>query len=116
MTLYEKYGGFSTIHTIVISFYEDVLDDKILAPYFKTTQIDRLIKHQSDFLSQLLGGPIKYDGRSLLEGHKHLNITEEAFTRVAKLLHENLEDAGVEENDLEIIMNIVAQTKNDILG
>lgn len=116
MTLYEKYGGLSTIHTIVLAFYEDVLDDELLSPYFRSTHMDRLIKHQTDFLSQLLGGPIKYDGRTLLESHKGLHITEEAFARVAELLQENLEDAGVIPADVQTIMGIVASAKSDIVG
>ena len=115
MTLYEKYGGFATIHSIVQNFYDDVLEDELLSPYFKGISMQNLIRHQTEFLSQLLGGPISYDGRTLKKAHQHLKITQQAFGRVAELLQENLEDAGVEEEDINTIMSIVASTVDDIV-
>ena len=73
-TLYEKYGGFSTIHQIVRNFYGDVLAEETLKEYFAHVPMEFLIKHQSDFLSQVLGGPIQYQGRTLREAHQRLNI------------------------------------------
>ena len=115
MNLYEKYGGFATIHSIVQNFYDDVLEDELLSPYFKGISMENLIRHQTDFLSQLLGGPISYDGRTLKKAHAHLNITQKSFNRVAVLLQENLEDAGVEEADVTTIMTVVASTVDDIV-
>ena len=54
--------------------------------------------------------------RTLLESHRNLHITEEAFARVAELLQENLEDAGVIPADVQTIMGIVASAKSDIVG
>ena len=115
MTLYEKYGGFTTIHTIVKDFYHDVLAEESLAPYFSRVSMDFLIQHQTDFLSQVLGGPIQYKGRTLREAHQTLNVKRADFDLVAKLLQENLEDAGVEEDDVTAIIDIVASTLPDIV-
>ncbi len=115
MTLYDKYGGFATIHTIVKNFYRDVLSEESLKPYFARVSMDFLIQHQTDFLSQVLGGPIQYKGRTLREAHQVLRISKTDFDLVAKLLQENLEDAGVEDADVETIMNIVASTLPDIV-
>ena len=115
MTLYERYGGFATIHSIVQNFYDDVLEDDLLSSYFKGISMQNLLRHQTEFLSQLLGGPISYDGRTLKRAHEHLNITQAAFDRVADLLQENLEEAGVAEEDVNTIMTIVASTVDDIV-
>lgn len=115
MTLYEKYGGFSTIHQIVRNFYQDILAEESLRGYFKNVSMDFLINHQTDFLSQLLGGPIQYQGRTLREAHQHLHITRIDFDLVGRLLQENLEDAGVEAVDVATIMDIVVSTLPDIV-
>ncbi len=115
MTLYEKYGGFATIHTIVKEFYKDLLAEDDLKPYFARVSMDFLIQHQTDFLSQLLGGPIQYTGRTLREAHQVLRIPKAHFDLVAQLLQENLEDAGVETDDVQTIMEIVASTLPDIV-
>lgn len=114
-SLYEKYGGFSTIHEIVRNFYSDVLAEESLQHYFENISMEFLIKHQSDFLSQVLGGPIQYKGRTLREAHQRLDIKKVDFELVGQLLQENLEDAGVEENDINTIMDIVVSTLPDIV-
>ena len=114
-SLFNKYGGFSTIHEIVRNFYADVLSEDSLKHYFENISMEVLVKHQSDFLSQVLGGPIQYKGRTLREAHQTLNITRANFDLVAQLLQENLEDAGVEDDDVTAILEIVATTLPDIV-
>ena len=60
-TLYEKFGGSSTVTKIVIAFYQIVLDRTNLARYFINIDMDRLIRHQIDFVCYLLGKPSKAD-------------------------------------------------------
>lgn len=114
-TLYEKYGGFTTIHQIVRNFYGDVVAEDTLKMYFANVPMEFLIKHQSDFLSQVLGGPIQYKGRTLREAHQRLKIKRADFDLVGRLLQENLEDAGVEKTDIEAIMEIVVGALPDIV-
>lgn len=114
-TLFDKYGGFSTVGNIVHEFYEKIMDTESLENYFWDIDMARLIKHQTDFLCQVLGGPASYTGRALKDAHKGLNIVVEDFMTVAEILEETLEEAGVEDSDVEAIMEIVASTKDDIV-
>jgi hemoglobin len=114
-TLFDKYGGFSTVGSIVHSFYEKVMDTDSLLHYFEGIDMERLIRHQTDFLCLLLGGPVNYSGRDLRQAHRRLNITEEDFDLVAELLEETLEESNVEYEDIEAIMSIIVSTKPDII-
>ncbi len=114
-TLFDKYGGFSTVGNVVHSFYEKIMDEESLESYFWDIDMARLIKHQTDFLCQVLGGPASYSGRSLKDAHRSLNIIEVDFMTVAEILEETLEEAGVEDDDVTTIMEIVASTKDDIV-
>jgi hemoglobin len=114
-TLFDKYGGFSTVGSIVHSFYEKVMDTDSLLHYFEGIDMERLIRHQTDFLCLLLGGPVNYSGRDLRQAHRRLNITEEDFNLVAELLEETLEECNVEYDDIEAIMRIIVSTKPDII-
>jgi hemoglobin len=64
----------------------------------------------------ILGGPASYSGRDLRAAHERLNITGKDFFLVADLLEETLEEAGVEDEDIETIMKIVASTQVDIVN
>ena len=47
--------------------------------------------------------------------HAKMGITEDAFSEVAELLEETLEDMSVEDADIETIMEIVGGVKSDIV-
>lgn len=115
-TLFEKYGGFSTVGDIVHEFYEKIMDDESLEQYFWDVDMTRLIRHQTDFLCMVLGGPAKYSGRSLKDAHAHLNITGVDFLTVAGHLQEALEEGGMEDGDVTAVIDIVASTKDDIVS
>jgi hemoglobin len=114
-TLYDKYGGFSGISPIVSNFYDKILKEDSLAGYFNNVDMERLIDHQTRFLCVALGGPAEYKGKQLKTAHTHLNITDGAFAKVAGILKEALEEAGVEPGDVTAILGIVASTKGDIV-
>ena len=73
--------------------------------------MSRLIRHQTVFIGQVLGGPSNYNGRELGQAHKRLSITLEDFDLVAEILEEVLEDGGMEDADVATVMNIVAGTR-----
>jgi len=115
-SLFDKYGGFETIGTLVHEFYKKVLANPKLTGYFKNTVMDKVMEHQTNFLGAALGGPNKYEGKELKSAHEELNITDDHFDLVAGYLEETLDEAGVEEKDIEAIIKIVAETKDQIIG
>ena len=115
MTLFEKYGGFATVSKIVRQFYRDVLTSPTLKSYFIEVDMERLIDHQTKFISHALGGPAEYTGRALEMSHRGLNISVAHFNEVAEILQESLEDAGMEDEDIETVMGIVSSTQSSIV-
>jgi len=114
-SLYEKYGGFSTVSTIVHDFYDRVWESDTLASFFEGTDMDRLIAHQTTFFCKILGGPDNYKGRSLKGAHRGTGITHAAFDEVASILIEVLEDAGVEGDDVATIGGVLESVRNDVV-
>ena len=115
MSLFEKYGGFATISKLVSDLYDELIENKITAPYFDRSDLKALMDHQVKFLSQALGGPEQYDGRAMNVAHTGLKISEEAFDEVAKTVQFVLEDNGVEDEDVTHIIGILASLKGDIV-
>jgi hemoglobin len=115
-SLYDKYGGVETLSTIVTNFYQKILDSDSLEGYFDGVNLDRLIIHQTNFLSIVLGGPSRYEGLDMKTAHKTLGITVPAFNEVAELLADALEEAGVEDDDISTILSAVASLQNDVVS
>lgn len=116
MTLFDKYGGVSTVTLIVLAFYKEVLVNPKLKPYFEGIDAERLIHHQIGFISHLLGKPANiHIERVLKNSHKGRRISEDAFYEVLYLLQEVLVDHKMEEADINAVADLVLSYKNDIV-
>lgn len=99
-TIFEKYGGFSRVSRIVMSFYDRMLDSPTTSPYFDNIDMKRLIDHQTKFIATVMGGPASYTKEQIERVHAHLGITEPAFDESMELLEETLEDFDLEDEDI----------------
>lgn len=117
-TLYDKYGGFDTFNMVVGNFYQKVLDSEELSPYFEKINMEKLISHQTHFISTALGGPESesYSKLNLKAVHAPYKIKEHHFYEVVELLEESLEEAGVEQEDITIIISIISELMDEIIS
>lgn len=83
---YERIGGAATIRVAVDRFYQLVVADPELAPYFADVDLAKLRRHQVQLLSAVLGGPVEYGGPELEIAHAGLGITEAHYAKVADYL------------------------------
>ncbi|WP_382309723.1 group 1 truncated hemoglobin [Herbiconiux sp. UC225_62] len=94
MTAYDEIGGHPAMKLAVVVFYNRVVADPLLAPYFAGISLERLRAHQVAFLSGVLGGPQAFAGRDLPAAHVAFAITDGAFDRMVEHLEFALVDVG----------------------
>lgn len=104
MTLFDKYGGFSTVSKVVMSFYDRVLDSDQVGDYFEDIDMKHLIDHQTKFVASIMGGPASFSDDMLKRVHARYEISREDFDEVARLLRETLMEFDVEHDDIETVM------------
>ena len=114
-SLFEKYGGFDTFSTVVSNFYKKILDSDRLAHYFDKIDMDKLMSHQTNFISHALGGPNRYQGRQVALAHAQLGISNDEFSEVLELLEETLEESEVEADDIQTIIEVVDALRPEIV-
>jgi len=115
-TLYDRLGGHDGIRAVVDDFYDRVLADEQLAPYFEDMDMEALRTHQVQFVSAVAGGPVEYTGADMREAHAHMDITAADFDLVGQYLQSALEDNGVPDEHVEAIMSEVVALKAPVLG
>ena len=103
-TIFERCGGFATVRKVVSTFYEYVLEDEVVSPYFVGVDMRRQIDHQSKFISALMGGPGSYSDDHLVRVHERLAINHEAFVVIAGLLQEAMEEHGMPSADVDAVV------------
>ncbi|GGN20159.1 group I truncated hemoglobin [Halarchaeum nitratireducens] len=115
-SIYDEIGGKDAVESVVDDFYDRVLDDPVLEPYFEDTDMNELFAHQVQFVSAVAGGPVEYDGADMQTAHEGMGITAEAFDRVADYLAAAMAENGVPEEDIDAVIDEVAALKDDVVG
>lgn len=116
-SLFEKYGGIATIVPIVNSFYRKVIAVPELRPYFDGIDMQKLTEHQVNFIAEAMGAPTTfYEGRSLKDAHAHLNVSKEAFELVVIALQESLQEAGMEDADVQTMLTSVCALEGEVVS
>ncbi|MGB6221335.1 group I truncated hemoglobin [Haloferula sp.] len=110
--LYERIGGEEGIEKLVTAFYERVLAESDLAPFFEHAPMDRLKTMQKEFFSEALGGPLFFSGRSLRQVHAGKGIQKEHLRRFVEILlttlEEEMDDFGLTRQDVDQIYSRIA--------
>lgn len=114
-TLYEKLGGKEAVAQVVDIFYKKVLADERINEFFKHTDMDAQLRHQTAFISYALGGP-QYTGRSMEKAHQGLNLQEEHWDAVVEDLAASLQELKVSDEDINTIAGQLTPLKPHILG
>lgn len=116
LTLFERIGGKQMIADVVDDFYDRVLADSELKPFFKNTSMDKLRCMQQEFFSAALDGPITYTGKPLSHVHHGRGITKHHFTLFVNHLLETLRDYGINDQDVTNIISRINIYADEITG
>jgi hemoglobin len=115
-TLFERVGGEETIRELIHEFYDRVIADPDLKPFFKNTSIDKLRRMQREFFSAALDGPITYTGRPLSYVHHGRGITKHHFALYVDHLIDTLRGRGINDQDVQDIIGRISTYADEITG
>lgn len=115
-TLLDKIGGKSRLSEIVNHWYDRILKDTELSPFFEKTDINWLKQKIVRFLEVLLiEGAYKMDGQ-IHKAHAHLGIQISHFNAFIGHLDMALDASSIDSDIVEDIIDLVLETKEDILS
>jgi Truncated hemoglobins len=114
-SIFDRIGGTEAVAAVVDDFYDRVLADPKLSPFFANTDMKKLKAHQRSFVAAALGGPQEYRGKTMREAHAGLGLTAEHFDAVVAHLAESLRKNGVAEETIATIATALAPLKPQIV-
>lgn len=120
-SLFDEVGGTRTINELVRIFYDRVLADPRLAPFFQTTDVDveALRAKQKMFIVMLLGRTRTFSGGDLSASHagaRAKGMTEEHFDGMLDHFGASLRELGVAEAYSRDILARIESTRDAVLG
>jgi len=95
-SLFDQIGGRPTLVKIHKIFYDKVYAHPWIGRYFEEIPQETIEIQQTDFMSQVMGGPAMYCGKLPLAAHKNIFITDELFELRTTLLIEAMNEAGLD--------------------
>ena len=117
--LYQEVGGNETIHELVRIFYDRVLADARLAPFFPSTDMEGLRAKQVMFLSMLLGRTRTFSGHDLTGAHagaRAQGLTDEHFDALIGHFEASLRELNVAEHYTRQVIARIEKTRKAVLG
>ncbi|MDC0534740.1 group 1 truncated hemoglobin [Francisellaceae bacterium] len=118
-TLYERLGGQNAVDTAVDIFYRKVLVDDRVNFFFDDVDMDKQIPKQKAFLTMVFGGPNKYTGKDMREGHKHLltrGLNDTHVDVIIEHLGGTLKELGAKDEDIQQVADIANSVRDDVLN
>jgi hemoglobin len=110
-------GDRQLLRSVTSSFYQRVLADELLAPYFGGVDMERQSLMLAEFLAMAFGGPHAYTGRDLRTAHAQLaGLTDAHFDRVISLLASALRAFGVDDGDIATVAAVAETVRDDVLN
>lgn len=86
-----------------MDFYDRILDSEKAGDFFDGVDIDKMVDHQTKFISSLMGGPSAHSNEQLRRSHVKLNIDDESFDEMVDILCGTLKDHGIGAEDVASI-------------
>jgi hemoglobin len=115
-TLYDRIGGAPGVRKLVTEFYDRVLEDKQLQPFFVESPMAKLRSMQFEMFSAVLGGPTEYIGRPLHEVHFGRGIGKNHLAIFMEHLFATLSTMDLSEKDVHDIISRINTYSDQITG
>lgn len=121
LTLWARLGGEDVVRLVVDEFVRTAgADPKVnFTRGGKVKLTDRDVEELKNKLVQLIsqatGGPLKYTGADMRKSHKGMNITDAEFDAAAAHLRKALERHGARAADVQDLLEIVEDTRDEIV-
>jgi hemoglobin len=116
-TLWEQLGGDQNMERIIHDFVDRAISD----PAVNYTRDGRFVldekviqfskKSALEFFSAATGGPFQYTGRSLVDIHRGMQISNIEFDAICQVLRRCLVNNGIGESLQDIVMAKVEATR-----
>ncbi len=115
MSLFDDIGGEPGVRAVLRTLYDRLFDDVMIGFMFAGKDKELLIERQVWFTARFLGGPSRYDGKSIPDAHAALPLFTAHFERRHHLLKQALVAHSVPTHVAEEWLRIDRSLKSAVL-
>lgn len=118
-SLYDRLGGAPAIQAAVDLFYQRMLKDERVACFFAQVDMRNQAGKQRAFLTMVTGGPHRYTGKDMRNGHAHLvaqGLNDSHVDIVIGHLGAVLQELGAAPADIAEVAALANSVRDDVLS
>lgn len=114
-TLYDQLGGEAGIAKLVDLIVDKHLVNPTVATRFTHSDVARGRAMAKEFFAAGSGGPVEYTGKSMLDAHAGMNVSEEEFVAVVDDIMTAVAELGYDDSVSNRVLAIAYSLKGDII-
>ena len=114
--LYDRLGGKPAITAVVDDFVANVAADTRINQRFQGTNIPRLKTMLVDQICEATGGPCKYTGKTMVEAHRAMYVSDAEFNALVEDLVKTLDTFKVGAQEKTELLTALGGMRKDVVG
>lgn len=114
--LYEQLGGEAGLAALVDRFLQELARDPDAAPQFRGADVKRFRAQLTLHLCQTFDGPCRYEGASLSEVHRGMEISQREFNAVVEDLWRAMESLRIPTPVQNRVLARLAPLREQVVG
>lgn len=114
-SLYDRLGGLDAITAAVDAFVARAAADDRINRKYERTDIPRLKKEVIDQLCEATGGPCSYAGRTMLDTHAEMKVTDGEFDAFIQDLEATLDEFKVPRTEQKDLLDLLLPMRDEIV-
>ena len=114
-SLYERLGGKDGITRIASDVVENHIANPKVGKRFADSDVPSLKQKAANFFITGSGGPQVYDGKSMLDAHRGMNISDEEFMAVVDDVMDALAKNSIGEAEKAEVLYIFYQLRPEVV-
>lgn len=114
-TLFDRLGGGPGISVLVDRIIDEHLANPNVSVRFEHSDLVRARAMAKEFFAAGSGGPVEYTGRSMLDAHRGMNISEQEFLAVVDDIMRAMTELGHDQAVRNEVLAIAWSLKHDII-
>lgn len=119
-TLYERLGETEGLRKLVETIAQNHLENPIIAKRYEPLlenpeHMEEVLTHFVRFLEMGTGGPQRYEGKSMVDAHKGMNVSGEEYMAVLGDIEKALVTLEVDDATRDEVMLMSLKLKDEIM-
>lgn len=114
-TLYQRLGGEEKIRKIAASIFDNHAKNPAIKARYGSSDRSNVIRLVAEFVCAGTGGPQTYTGKSMLDAHRGMNVSEQEYVAVLDDILDALDEHGVGKREREEFLMIAYSLRGEIL-